>query len=791
MKKYQVKGMSCAACAAKVEKTAKSVPGVLQCNVNLLTNTLNIDGSFDEGELYNAINRAGYTLILNINSKATNSELSSLKHRLVLSIIFLLPLVYLSLGKTLSLPLPNAYFSGIIQLALSFIIIIVNRKFFVSGFTSAIHFSPNMDTLVMLGSGTAFLYSTVLLFLQTENTHYYFESSGMILTLITVGKLLEEYSKGKTVTAVNSLIEMKPKTALLLSDGKEQTVYADTLSINDTVIIKAGMSVPCDGIIIEGNGSVDESMLSGESLPADKKEGDLLFQATVVKSGYFKCRITKISSESTLSKIVETVNDAASSKAPISRVADKVSAIFVPLVLAIAFITATVWTIIGKDFGFVISRAISVLVISCPCALGLATPVAIMVGSGVGAKNGILFKNATTLENTGRVKTLIFDKTGTITNGKPVVTDILPYGISSQELLQIALSVEIKSEHPISSAIVEKAENLTPQEIDDFKQIQGRGLWATILGKKVLAGNLKLLQDEKINIPDDTVRVSNDLSSEGKTPIFFASDGSFNGIIAVADTLKEDSISAIKNIKSTGIKTAMLTGDNKLCAKAIADAVGIENYHSDLNPKDKQKIISDYKKNGKVIMVGDGINDAPALVEADVGIAIGSGTDIAIESADIVLINSNLTDVYTAIRLSKNTLLNIKENLFWAFIYNCIGIPVAAGVFIPLGITLSPVFGALAMSLSSFCVTMNALRLNLFKSNEKKGNKNMTKTVLIEGMMCPHCEASVKSALEALGCTAKVSHTENKAVITADKEIPDAIIKSTIEEKGYKFIEIK
>lgn len=735
MRQFKVTGMSCAACSARVEKAVSKVPNVTSCSVNLLTNSMNVEGGATDSDIIAAVKQAGYKASSMKEKSKEEAEpdnaVKTLKNRLLSSLVFLVALMYFSMGHMMfGLPLPP-FFEGnymaiaLVQMLLTIIIMVINKKFFISGIKGVMHGAPNMDTLVSMGSGAAFVYSVAALFLMTSNTdeahrymnELYFESSGMILTLITFGKLLEAYSKGKTTDAIKGLMKLAPKTACVIVDGEEKIIPADKVKKDDIYIVRPGEAVPVDGTIIEGNCAVDESALTGESIPMDKTVGDEVCAGTINSSGYIKCRALKVGEDTTLSQIIKMVSDAAGSKAPIAKVADKVSGIFVPSVMCIALITLVVWLIKGNTFGFAIARAISVLVISCPCALGLATPVAIMVGSGKGAKNGILFKTATALEITGRVKTVALDKTGTITEGTPRVTDICPAdGFSMEELLTYAASVEAGSEHPLSKAVILKAkeENITPENIQDFQAVAGNGLKALCKGALVYGGNEKYIS-EICAIPKKHIEISGQLASEGKTPMFFTIDGAFAGIIAVADVIKNDSRHAIETLKSMGVKVVMLTGDNERTANAIAAQTGVDHVIAEVMPSQKESVIRDLQKEGRTAMVGDGINDAPALTRADVGIAIGAGTDIAIDAADVVLMKNSINDVAAAIHLSKKTLKNIYENLFWAFIYNVIGIPVAAGAFVGLGLTLSPMFGAAAMSLSSFCVVMNALRLNLEK----------------------------------------------------------------------------
>ncbi len=815
MREFDITGMSCAACSARVENAVKKVEGVESCSVNLLTNSMVIDGTASDNDIISAVLSAGYGASMrdeNNQPRTSDGVSGGLIKRLVLSVALLLILMYFSMGSMVGLPLPTALSSnplavGLIQMLLSLFIMIINKRFFVSGIKSALHLAPNMDTLVSLGSLASFGYSLAVLLKMTS--HYlsgdivaashllhglYFESAAMILALISVGKMLEAHSKGKTTNAIKSLMELAPKTARVMRDGKEIVIPAAELLKGEIFIVRPGESIAADGIVIEGISAVDESSLTGESIPVEKCVGDTVSAATINRSGYLKCKAEKVGNDTTLYEIIELVNSAAVSKAPIAKIADKVSGVFVPIVTIIAVITVFFWLILDTPFGVALSRGISVLVISCPCALGLATPVAIMVGSGKGAKNGILFKTATALEVTGRAKTVLLDKTGTITSGHPEVTDIIPLSCSESELLQYAVSAEIKSEHPLASAIVKRAEEMgiNPIAATDFSVLSGGGVTAKIDGKTLVCGNAKTV----LGTGDtEALKVAERLSLSGKTPLFFSLSGKLLGIIAVADAIKDDSKTAIYEIKKMGISVVMLTGDNRRTAEAVGKAVGVDRIISDVLPKDKESAVWQCKKNGAVIMVGDGINDAPALTAADIGIAIGAGTDIAIDAADVVLTKSRLSDVAAAIRLSKATLRNIKQNLFWAFAYNCIGIPLAAGVFISsLGITLNPMFAAAAMSLSSFCVVSNALRLNFAKIyKENKEKSKMKKTIKIEGMMCPHCEARVKNLLDGMKEieSAEVSHKTGTAVIALTEEIADEAIKTAIESEGYKVLGIE
>lgn len=830
MKQYNVTGMSCASCVARVEKAVNKVDGVTSCSVNLLTNSMSVDGDVKSSDVISAVEKAGYGASLKGNSSKENktndeplkdTETPKLKKRLFSSLVFLLLLMYISMGHMMwGFPLPsilanNHIAMGLIQLLLTGIIMVINQKFFISGFKALIHRSPNMDTLVALGAGASFIYSVYALFAMTNAQvnndmslvmkymdEFYFESAGMILTLITLGKMLESYSKGKTTNAIKGLMNLAPKKATILVDNVEKVVPIEEVKIGDIFVVKPGENIPVDGVVIEGESAVNESALTGESIPVDKTVGDNVSGATVNQSGFIKCKATKVGEDTTLSQIIKMVSDASATKAPIAKVADKVSGVFVPIVISIAVVTIIVWLLCGATFGNALVRGISVLVISCPCALGLATPVAIMVGNGVGAKNGILFKNATSLETTGKVSYVLLDKTGTITNGTPVVTDIIPSeNYTQDDLLSYASSLESKSEHPLAKAVVQKAidSNIKTLDTTDFKSLTGNGVSAKINGKTVVGGSVKHISSIT-NIDENIIKQADDLATKGKTPLLFVMDNRLLGIIAVADVVKSDSPKAIKELQNMGIKVVMVTGDNEKTAQAIAKESGVDEVIAGVLPDGKEKVVTQYKEKGMVAMVGDGINDAPALTRADIGIAIGAGTDVAIDSADIVLMKSKLTDVSGAIRLSRGTLRNIHENLFWAFIYNVIGIPLAAGVWIPIfGWTLSPMFGAAAMSLSSFCVVTNALRLNFLniRSNKrdrkiknitnKKEKNTMTTTLKINGMMCPHCEATVKTALESIdGVTsAEVSHESGTAVVTLSKEINEDVLKKAVVDKGY------
>lgn len=835
MEQYNIKGMSCAACSARVEKAVLKVSGVTSCSVSLLTNSMSVEGTASEKDIIEAVENAGYGASIKgtDNNKSRTEEAEDalkdketpiMKKRLAASLVFLAVLMYFSMGHMMfDFPIPHFFAenhtaNALLQLLLTVAVMIINQKFFINGFKSVIHGSPNMDTLVALGSGASFTWSVFALFkmldAQEVGNHsaqmewmneLYFESAAMILTLITVGKMLEARSKGKTTDALKGLMKLAPKNATLIQDGKEINVPVSAVVKGNVFAVKPGESIPVDGIVVSGTSAVDESALTGESIPVDKAKGDSVSAATINQSGYITCEAVRVGEDTALSQIIKMVSDAAATKAPIAKAADKVSGIFVPAVIGIAALTVILWLVFGETFGYALARGISVLVISCPCALGLATPVAIMVGSGVGAKNGILFKTAASLETAGKVSTVVLDKTGTITNGAPKVTDIIPCMASEKELLKYAYSLEKKSEHPLAKAIIEKARSseINYEEVEDFEALSGNGLCARLGNSRITGGNLKFTE-KGTEINNDIKEKISALSEEGKTPLLFAKDGVLLGIIAVADTIKEDSPEAIKQLQGMGIRVVMLTGDNEKTANSIGKKVGVDEVIAGVLPDGKEKVISELMKNGKVAMVGDGINDAPALTRADIGIAIGAGTDIAIDAADVVLMKSRLSDVPAAIRLSRATLRNIHQNLFWAFLYNTIGIPLAAGAFIPIfGWKLNPMFGAAAMSLSSFCVVSNALRLNLLKihSNKndkrinlkKKEKKKMTKTMKIEGMMCGHCEARVKSTLEAIGEveTAAVSHETDSAVVTLNAPIDDAVLKNAIEAQGYKVIEIK
>ena len=848
MEQYHVTGMSCAACSARVEKAVKGVPGVTSCSVSLLTNSMGVEGTASAAAIIKAVQDAGYGASPKTADAADTSsadldaledhETPKLKKRLIASLIFLAVLMYFSMGHMMwGWPLPhwfdgNHVAMGLVQLLLAGIIMVINQKFFISGFKGLIHRAPNMDTLVALGSSASFLWSTYALFAMTRAQvdgndelvmHYmmefYFESAAMILTLITVGKMLEARSKGKTTDALKSLMKLAPKTATLLRDGAEVSVPIAQVKKGDLFVVRPGENIPVDGIVLEGSSAVNESALTGESIPVDKAEGDKVSAATTNQSGFLKCEATRVGEDTTLAQIIRMVSDAASTKAPIAKIADTVSGFFVPAVISIAVITTIVWLLLGREFGYALARGISVLVISCPCALGLATPVAIMVGNGLGARNGILFKTAASLEAAGRTQIVALDKTGTITSGEPKVTDTLPAeGVTETELLTLAAALEQKSEHPLAKAVLAYAQERTLDcpEVTDFAALPGNGLSARLNGVEIYGGNAAFITAEAA-VPEEMQAQASALASEGKTPLFFGGAGRLMGVIAVADTIKEDSPRAIQELQNMGIRVVMLTGDNQRTADAIGRQAGVDEVIAGVLPDGKEAVIRRLQQSGKVAMVGDGINDAPALTRADTGIAIGAGTDVAIDAADVVLMNSKLSDVPAAIRLSRATLRNIHENLFWAFIYNLIGIPLAAGVFIPFGLTLNPMFGAAAMSLSSFCVVSNALRLNLFdlhstkhdrkakntaslpavsarpavedhKESSVKEDNFMKKTLHVEGMMCGHCEARVKKALEALPAVdeAVVSHESGTAVVTLNAEVADADLKKAVEDQDYK-----
>lgn len=834
MTQFSVTGMSCAACSARVEKAVNNVDGVTSCSVSLLTNSMGVEGTASAKDIISAVEKAGYGAQLKDGSKKRKSseydefedkETPKLVKRLVSSAVFLVILMYFSMGHMMwGFPLPKFYENnhiamGITQLLLTVIIMVINQRFFISGYKALFKRAPNMDTLVALGSTAAFLYSTYALFAMTRAqvdgnmqavegymSEFYFESAAMILALITVGKTLEARAKGKTTDALKSLIKLAPNTATIIKNGEYTEVPVEEVKVGDIFAVKPGERIPTDATVIKGESAVNESALTGESLPVEKAVGSKVYAGTINASGYLECTADKIGEDTTLSKIIQTVSDAAATKAPIAKVADKVSGVFVPVVMAIAFVTTAVWLIVNGNFGYALARGISVLVISCPCALGLATPVAIMVGNGVGAKNGILFKTAEALEQTGKINTVVLDKTGTITKGEPQVTDIYSPITDEKELISLAAALESQSEHPLALAITEraKADGIKTEEITDFKAVSGNGLKAKLNGKDIFGGNLKYISD-KVDLPSDIAKIADKYSSEGKTPLFFAYDNKFLGIIAVADVIKSDSPEAIKELQNMGIRVIMLTGDNEKTAKAIGKKAGVDEVIAGVLPDGKDKVIRSLQKNGSVAMVGDGINDAPALTRADIGMAIAAGTDIAVDSADIVLMQSSLRDVPAAIRLSRNTLKNIHENLFWAFFYNSIGIPLAAGLFVKFGITLNPMFGAAAMSLSSFCVVMNALRLNfckiysmkhdrkINKSHSKKENKEMEITVKINGMMCPHCENHVKTALEELENVTEVTadFKTAQAVIKASGAVDSNKIKEAVEKAGYEFVGIE
>ena len=848
MKQFIVTGMTCAACQARVEKAVSKVPGVETCSVSLLTNSMGVEGSATDADIIRAVTDAGYGASVKGAAQAAKPDEDALadhdtpvlKRRLFTSLGFLLVLMYFSMGAHMwGWPIPawlegNHVAMGLIQLLLTIIIMIINKKFFVSGFKSVMHGAPNMDTLVALGASASFLWSVYALFMMTDAqvhggseaampwmNEFYFESAAMILVLITVGKMLEAHSKGKTTDALKSLMRLAPKTANIVRDGTEATVPVEEVKLGDIFVVRPGESIPVDGVVLEGDTAVNESALTGESIPVDKTVGDTVSAATINTSGFIRCEATHVGEDTTLSKIIKMVSDAAATKAPIAKLADKVSGVFVPTVVSIAVVTLIVWLLIGKPFDFALARAISVLVISCPCALGLATPVAIMVGNGVGAKHGVLFKTAVSLEEAGKVKIVVLDKTGTITKGEPEVTGLYPAnGVTEAELLAAAYALEAKSEHPLARAVVAEAEkrSLTADEVTDFKALPGNGLSAVRNCKVLLGGSMKYIAGQ--TSPDKAVLDNAEaLADKGSTPLLFAENGRLLGIIAVADTVKPESAEAVRELKSMGIEVVMLTGDNLRTATAVGSAAGIDNVVAGVLPDGKQAVVSRLKTLGKVAMVGDGINDAPALTSADIGIAIGAGTDVAIDAADVVLMNSKLSDVPAQIRLSRATLTNIRENLFWAFIYNVIGIPLAAGCFIGLfGWQLNPVYGAAAMSLSSFCVVTNALRLNLFDMysikrdrrcknavsgealgalindiNSMQEEKTMTKTVRIEGMMCSHCEAHVKKALEALGGVtgAEVSHEKGTAIVSMTENVDNAVITAAVTDAGYTVLGIE
>ena len=836
MEQYTVTGMSCAACSARVEKAVSKVPGVTACSVSLLTNSMGVEGTASQADIIKAVVDAGYgasvkgeeTAAASASYQAEEEALADhetpvLKKRLLASLGFLMVLMYFSMGHMMwGWPVPaffenNHVAMGLLQLLLAAIVMVINQKFFISGFRGLLHKAPNMDTLVALGSGASFVWSTYALFalsdaqlrgdmdgVMTYMHEFYFESAAMILTLITVGKMLEARSKGKTTDALKGLMKLAPKTAVVLRDGKETTVPIAQVRKGDVFVVRPGENIPVDGVVLEGSSAVNESALTGESIPVDKETGDLVSAATVNQSGFLRCEATRVGEDTTLSQIIKMVSDAAATKAPIAKIADRVSGVFVPAVITIAVLTTFGWLLLGETLGFALARGISVLVISCPCALGLATPVAIMVGNGMGAKNGILFKTAVSLEETGRVEIVALDKTGTITKGEPVVTDLLPAeGATEMELLSMAGSLEKKSEHPLAKAVLKKAEEepVTISEVSEFTALPGNGLSGRLNGEELLGGNLTFISS-RVTVPETIKKEAQTLAGEGKTPLFFAKGGRLAGIIAVADTVKEDSPKAVKELQNMGIHVVMLTGDNERTAKAVGAQAGVDEVIAGVLPDGKESVIRSLKSKGKVAMVGDGINDAPALTRADIGIAIGAGTDVAIDAADVVLMKSRLSDVPAAIRLSRATLRNIHENLFWAFFYNIIGIPLAMGVWIPLfGWQLNPMFGAAAMSLSSFCVVSNALRLNFFdmyrsdrdkkiKEKKKKETKTMEKTLKVEGMMCEHCEARVKKALEAVPGveSAVASHKDGTAVVTLSQDVPYETLKKAVEDQDYKVI---
>lgn len=832
MEQFNVTGMSCAACSARVEKAVSGVEGVSSCSVSLLTNSMGVEGDFSADEVISAVEKAGYGASLKTTEKTNtkkddrlkDTETPKLIKRFVSSLVFLVALMYLSMGHMLSLPLPEVFHEnkallGLTEMLLSLAVMIINQRFFINGFRGIIHRSPNMDTLVSLGSSASFLWSVYVLSRIIINPsfsdYFYFESAAMILVLITVGKILEAKSKGRTTDALKSLMKLKPETAVILADGKEQTVPIEKVKIGDIFTVRPGDNIPVDGVVVEGSSAVDESHLTGESIPVDKTEGSSVYAASVNNSGYLKCRATKVGEDTSLSKIIHMVSDAAATKAPIAKIADRVSGVFVPIVIAVALVTFAVWLILGREISFSLARAISVLVISCPCALGLATPVAIMVGNGVGAKNGILFKTASALEQAGKTQIVLLDKTGTVTKGEPEVTDVITFdGIDENTFLTLAYSLEEKSGHPLANAVSQyaKKNNISKTEISSFKNNSGFGVEGILDNKKVFAGSLKYI-GSVISVADSVEEQCGLLSKDGKTPLLFAKENELLGIIAVADTIKPDSPEAVSRLKNMGIRVVMLTGDNEITANAIGKKASIETVIASVLPDGKQAVVSLLKKYGRVMMVGDGINDAPALTEADTGVAIGKGADVAVDAADIVLVNSNLSDVASAIRLSRQTLKNIKQNLFWAFFYNALCIPLAAGVYISLfGWALNPMVGAAAMSLSSFFVVTNALRLNLFNTKNPERDKKikpveinddelkskteeneMTKTILINGMMCSHCEATVKKALEAIDGVeeAVVSHENGTAVVTLSRDVDEKDFKSAIEEKDFGFVEVQ
>ena len=839
MKQYNVTGMSCAACSARVEKAVSHVPGVTSCSVSLLTNSMGVEGTAAPADIIAAVEAAGYgasekgaggqkaasSSMAEAEEALKDKETPVLKQRLIWSVGFLAVLMYFSMGAMMwNWPLPsflaeNYMAQALIQLYLTVIIMVINKKFFISGFKSLWHRSPNMDTLVALGSSAAFVWSSYALFQMTTvepgmaqmhimHSEFYFEAAAMILTLITVGKMLEARSKGRTTDALKSLMKLAPKTATVVRDGVETEISIDQVQKGDIFVVRPGENIPVDGVVLEGHSAVNEAALTGESIPVDKGAGDAVSAATLNQSGFIRCQATRVGEDTTLSQIIQMVSDAAATKAPIAKVADKVSGIFVPAVISIALVTIVVWLLLGQEFGYALARGISVLVISCPCALGLATPVAIMVGNGMGAKNGILFKTAASLEATGKMDIVALDKTGTITSGEPKVTDILPAaGVSEEELLRLALALEQKSEHPLARAIMQKGEerNMKAEEVSQFQALPGNGVTAELDGKKLSTGNLKFIRTQA-EVPADIQAQSERLAEQGKTPLFFCRDKALVGIIAVADVIKEDSPQAVREMQGMGIRVVMLTGDNERTARAIGAQAGVDEVIAGVLPDGKESVIRRLKKQGKVAMVGDGINDAPALTRADIGIAIGAGTDVAIDAADVVLMKSRLSDVPAAIRMSRATLRNIHENLFWAFFYNTIGIPVAAGVFVPLGLTLNPMFGAAAMSLSSFCVVSNALRLNLFNMRDASKDKKrkhkqveqpqettVEKTMKIDGMMCGHCENMVKTALEGIPGVeeATASASAGTAIILMKPGTNEAAMKKAVESAGYVVLSLE
>ena len=854
MEQYTVTGMSCAACSTRVEKAVSKVPGVTSCSVSLLTNSMGVEGTASADSIVAAVTEAGYGASLKgaeAESRSASAdedalkdrETPVLKRRLIISIGFLAVLMYFSMGHMMwGWPLPswfegNHVAIGLVQMILAGIIMVINQKFFVNGFKSLWHRSPNMDTLVALGSMASYVWSVFALFLMTDaEVHgdmagvmkymdeFYFESAAMILTLITVGKMLEARSKGKTTDALKSLMKLAPKTAVLVQNGEEVTVPVEQVKKGDIFVVRPGENIPVDGIVLEGASAVNEAALTGESIPVDKAEGDLVSAATMNQSGYIRCEASRVGEDTTLSQIIRMVSDAAATKAPIAKIADKVSGVFVPVVITVACITTVVWLLLGREFAYALARGISVLVISCPCALGLATPVAIMVGNGLGAKNGILFKTAVSLEETGKMQIVALDKTGTITEGEPVVTDLIPVeGISETELLTVAYALEQKSEHPLAKAVIKRGQerSVDKLEVQDFTALPGNGLSAVLDGQRIVGGSMTFIK-EKSGLSEAMQEICNRLAQEGKTPLLFTLDDKLIGVIAVADTIKKDSREAIRQLKNMGIHVVMLTGDNERTARAIGAEAGVDEVIAGVLPDGKESVIRKLKEQGKTAMVGDGINDAPALTRADMGIAIGAGADVAIDAADVVLMKSSLRDVAAAIRLSRATLRNIHENLFWAFIYNIIGIPLAAGAWVHFGLTLNPMFGAAAMSLSSFCVVSNALRLNFCRLHDASRDKKiksaiikdtimntdsqeesemesgkegttMTKTMKIEGMMCGHCEARVKKVLEALAevDSAEVSHEAGTAVVTLNSDVQDEVLKKTVEDQDYKVTSIQ